>query len=164
VRCALVLQPTSIVFALSHKAEMQRVFMIAAAAVLAACAGKSSTAPTPAEIAGSWTGPVNDAIQGTGTLSFSLAQTGDSVTGTWSITYADSTADVSGRAAGDVNGSTISILLRPSNPPTCQYGPFEIAASVTGPSAISGTYSSVQCGNGDSGTFTASLVFTAATQ
>jgi hypothetical protein len=164
VRCALVLQPTSIVIALSHKAEMQRVFIIAAAAVLAACAAKSSTAPAPAEIAGSWTGPVNDGIQGSGTLSFSLAQTGDSVTGTWSIAYANPAADISGLAAGDVNGSTISILLRPSNPPTCQYGPFEIAATVTGRSVISGSYSSVQCGSGDSGTFTASLVFTASTQ
>ncbi len=164
MRCALVLQPTSIVIALSHKAEMQRVFMIAALAVLAACAAKSSTAPTPADIAGSWSGPLTDALQGSGTLSFSLAQTGDSVTGTWSIAYANPADDVSGLAAGDVSGSTISILLRPSNPLTCQFGPFQITATVTGPSAISGSYSSVQCANDDSGTFTASPAFTAATQ
>lgn len=164
MRCALVLQPTSIVIALSHKAEMQRVIMVAAAAVLAACGAKSSTAPIPAEIAGTWLGPVTDALQGSGTLSFSLAQTGDSVTGTWSITYANSAADVSGLAAGDVSGSTISILLRPSNPPTCQYGPFRITATVTGTSAMSGSYSSVECANGDTGTFTASPGFTASTQ
>jgi hypothetical protein len=145
---------------------MQRVFLIAAAAVLAACAAKSSTAPAPAEVAGSWTGPVTDALLGSGTLSFSLAQTGDSVTGTWSINFADSTKDIAGLAAGDVSGSTISIRLKPSNPPTCQYGPYEIAASVTtsGTSVISGSYSTVQCANGDSGTFTASPVFTASTQ
>ena len=135
---------------------MQRVFIIAAAAVLAACKAKSPTAPTPAEIAGSWSGPLTDALQGSGTLSFSLAQTGDSVTGTWSITFANPAADVSGLAAGDVSGSTISILLRPSNPPTCQYGPFRITATVTGTSAISGSYASVQCVDGDTGTFTAS--------
>jgi hypothetical protein len=145
---------------------MQRVFIIAAAAVLAACAAKSSTAPAVSVVAGNWFGPVNDGLQGSGTLSLSLAQTGDSVTGTWSIVYPNPAADISGLAAGNVSGSTLSILLRPSNPPTCQFGPFEITATVTttGSSAISGSYSTVQCGDGDSGTFTASLEFTASTQ
>jgi hypothetical protein len=135
---------------------MQRVFIIAAAAVLAACSAKSSTAPTPAEVAGSWSGPISDGLQGSGTLSLSLAQTGDSVTGTWSIAYANPVADIAGLAAGDVSGSTFFILLRPSNPSTCQFGPFQITATVTGTTAMSGSYSTVQCANGDSGTFSAS--------
>jgi len=136
---------------------MQRVFMIAAAAVLAACAAKSSTAPTPAEIAGTWSGPLTDGLQGSGTLSLSLAQTGDSVTGTWSIAYANPANDVAGLVAGNVSGTSLSILLRPSSPPTCQFGPFEITATVTGTTAMSGSYSTVQCANGDSGTFSAAM-------
>lgn len=139
---------------------MQRVFMIAAAVLLAACSAKSSTAPAPADIAGTWSGPVTDGLQGSGTLSLSLAQTGDSVTGTWSIAFANPANDIAGIAAGDVSNLTVSILLRPSNPPTCQFGPFQVTANVTTGSvltAMSGSYATVQCAEGDTGTFSAAL-------
>lgn len=134
---------------------MQRVLVIAAAALLAACA-KSSTAPGTGDVAGSWSGSIVDQRLGTGTLSLSLAQAGDSVTGTWSTTYADTTQDNAGLVVGSISGSTLSILLRPLTPPTCQYGPFDVTASVTG-MTLSGTYSTVQCPDTDTGTVSATI-------
>jgi hypothetical protein len=135
---------------------MQRVLLIAAAALLAACSAKSSTAPANGDIAGSWSGSITDGLLGSGTLSLTLAQSGDSVTGTWSTTFSDTTHDTGGLVAGNVSGSTLSIQLRPLSPSTCQYGPFDVTASVTGTS-MSGTYSTVQCAAEDGGTLSATI-------
>jgi hypothetical protein len=130
--------------------------MIAAAALLAACSPTSTTAPPVGSVAGTWSGSITDALLGSGTLSLSLAQAGDSVTGTWSTKYADTTRDIGGVVAGTYTGTTLAVLLRPENPPTCQFGPFEVTASVTA-AALSGTYTTVQCAEGDGGTLTATM-------
>ena len=136
---------------------MQRALVIAAVALLAACAAKSSTAPPNFNVTGSWSGSISDALVGTGALSMSLAQTGDSVTGSWSTTYADTMYNLTGRAAGHVIGSTFTVLLRPFSPPTCQYGPFQFTATQAGGASISGTYTTVQCTVADSGTISVAI-------
>jgi hypothetical protein len=131
---------------------MQRIFIIAGAAALVACAAKSSTAPATGTVAGSWSGSISDARAGNGALTLSLAQAGDSVTGTWAAAYADTVDDIGGTVFGHVAGSTVTILLKPGNPPTCQYGPFEVTAALVPGASLNGTYSTVQCTLGDSGT------------
>jgi hypothetical protein len=130
---------------------MQRVFMIVGAAALVACS-KSSTEPAPGYVAGSWSGSISDVLVGNGTFTMSLAQTGDSVTGTWTTTYADTANNLGGLAIGHMIGPMLTILLKPINPPTCQYGPFEVTASLTAGTSLSGTYTTVQCTAADSGT------------
>lgn len=134
---------------------MQRALLIAAAVLLAACA-KSSTAPVIENFAGNWSGSIDDQRLGSGTLTLSISQTGDSVSGIWSTAYADTANDIGGRVTGSVSGSTLSILLRPLSPPTCQYGPFEVTATLTG-TALSGTYTTVQCAVEDGGTIAATI-------
>jgi hypothetical protein len=134
---------------------MQRVFWIVGAVVLVACS-KSSTAPTPADVVGNWSGPLSDALLGNGTLSLSLTEIGDSVSGFWSTSFPDSAEDLDGSVVGHVTGATLSVELKPADPPTCTYGPFAITALVTGTTSMSGTFVTVQCAAADSGTFSTS--------
>jgi hypothetical protein len=135
---------------------MQRVLTIFGVIALAACTAKSSTAPILTEVPGSWAGPISDAILGNGTLSLTLVQSaGDSLAGRWTTTFADSADDLGGSITGDVSGDSLSIVLKPDNPPTCQYGPFHATASLTGTTLMSGTYMTFECTVIDSGTFSA---------
>ena len=131
--------------------------MIAAAVLLVACAAKSTTAPAQFNVTGGWAGTVSDALLGPGTLSLSLAQTGDSVSGTWSSAYPDTLHDIGGSVVGHVVGSKLVILLKPLSPPTCQYGPFEFTATETGGTELSGTYQAVQCIVADSGSIAVTI-------
>jgi hypothetical protein len=93
---------------------------------------------------------------GNGTLSLSLVQSpSDSVTGTWATTFPDSIDNLSGAVAGKINGSTLSVRLKPNNPPTCQYGPFYLTASLSGTTSMTGTFATINCTVADSGTFSA---------
>ena len=110
---------------------MQRIVMIAGMVALVACA-KSATGPLTANVTGSWSGPISDAQLGSGTLSLSLTQVSDSVTGTWATAYPNAASDLSGNVEGHVSGPTLSITMKSSNPSTCQFGPINLTASVSG--------------------------------
>jgi hypothetical protein len=128
--------------------------MIVGTLALAACTAKPSTAPGSGDINSNWSGPISDALLGNGTLSLSLVQSpSDSVTGTWMTTFPDPNDDLSGPLAGNIKGSTLSAVLRPSNPPTCQYGPFDLTASLAGTTSMTGTFATINCTIADSGTF-----------
>jgi hypothetical protein len=135
---------------------MQRILMIVGTVTMVACGANSSTGPTTGGVASSWSGPISDALLGSGTLSLSLVQyRSDSVTGTWATAFANSNDDLSGAVAGNINGSTLSVRLKPNNPPTCQYGPFTLTASLTGTTSMTGTFATIDCTVADSGTFSA---------
>jgi len=139
---------------------MKRIFMIAAAIAVAACAAKSTTAPAQFNVSGDWSGSMSDALLGASAVSFALTQTGDSVTGTWATVYADTASNIGGSVAGHVVGSTLTILLKPASPPTCQYGPFQFTATeTTGTTltALRGTFSAVQCPIADSGSISVAI-------
>lgn len=130
---------------------MKRVLMIAAAFAAAACAAKSTTAPPQFNVTGSWSGPMSDHMLGASTVSLSLSQAGDSVTGTWATVYADTSHNIGGNVVGHVVGSSLIILLKPLSPPTCQYGPFQFTATESNATTLAGTYASVECPFPDSG-------------
>lgn len=136
---------------------MKRVFMIAAAIAVAACAAKSTTAPAQFNVSGDWAGSMSDALLGASTVSFALTQTGDSVTGTWATVYADTTKDIGGSVVGNVVGSTLTMLLKPASPPTCQYGPFQFTATESSATTLAGTFSAVQCPIADSGSISVAI-------
>jgi hypothetical protein len=137
---------------------MQRALVIVGMVALAACSGKVSTAPGGVDVSGNWSGPMSDALLGNGTLSFSLVQAAnDSLSGTWATTFPDSSRDLGGNVYGAVNGSTVSIVLKPAGAPTCQYGPFRFTAAVSGSTSMSGTFApAYACVVIDSGTFSVS--------
>ncbi len=130
---------------------------VCAAVAITACSPKSSS-PTstlqPAVIDGAWSGAVSDMILGSGTLSMSLTQFGDSVSGTWSSTFPNQNDDLVGTVRGIVGASTLTVLLKPLGGSTCQFGPFELTATVTSAGSMSGTLTEAYpCAAYDSGTF-----------
>jgi hypothetical protein len=129
---------------------MKRVFSIACAVAFIAC-GKSSTGPATANVVGDWGGSMSDAILGPGTIGLVLTQSSDSVFGTWSTNFVNSTGNASGNLAGTVSGSALSVILKPSNPTTCQFGPLVMTATVGG-TAMSGKVETTPCSTDDSAT------------
>ena len=130
---------------------------LCAAVVISACSRNSSSATAPLQagaINGSWSGPLTDGILGSGTLSLTLNQFGDSVSGTWSSAFPNSNNDLVGTVAGTIAGSTLSVLLKPLGASTCQYGPYELTATVTSAGSMSGTLAEAYpCVVADSGSF-----------
>jgi hypothetical protein len=128
-----------------------------AAFTIIACSPKSNSATSPSQtgaINGTWSGASTDAILGGGTLSLNLNQYGDSVNGTWSSTYPNPNNNLVGTVLGTVGGSTLTLLLKPLGAPTCQYGPFELTATVTGTGSMSGKLTEAYpCTVSDSGSF-----------
>lgn len=137
---------------------MKRLLVMAGMVAVVSCGGKSATAPVVTNVSGNWSGPVFDALLGNGTLSLSMIQAGnDSLSGTWATTFSNAGYDLSGNILGTVSGSTFSVILKPANPPTCQYGPYRFTAALTGTTSISGTFASAySCVVLDSGTFSVS--------
>ena len=120
--------------------------IIAIAAVLglclvsARCGGDSPTSPSaPVSLTGTWTGTIQDSLVGAGTARVTIAQSGSSLTGTWSFTAGGDTN--SGSLSGSVTGSSLSVTLTPSVPTSC---PFQVTATVSG-NTITGTYAAFNC-------------------
>lgn len=111
----------------------------------------SPTTPGNASLAGNWAGTLSDNFAGTGTLAFTFAQSGSTLTGTWSTAYANPGYNNGGSISGNVNGSSVTAVLSPSVPTTC---PFNVVGTRNG-SLLSGTYAAFNCSVAVSGTFTA---------
>jgi hypothetical protein len=123
----------------------------------AACSrnSDSATAPLPSgAISGNWSGALTDSILGSGTLTMTLSQFGDSVNGTWTSTFPDSINDLIGTVRGAIGGSTLTILLKPLGGSTCQFGPYLLTATVTSTGSMSGKLTEAYpCDIGDGGSF-----------
>ncbi len=132
-------------------------FIVCGGFSVSACSRESSSATAPLQagaINGSWSGALTDAIVGNGTLSLTLNQFGDSVDGTWCSTFPNSNDDHAGTLRGAIAGSTLSVLLKPIGGSTCQYGPFELTATVSSAGSMSGTLAEAYpCVISDSGSF-----------
>jgi hypothetical protein len=116
--------------------------ILACAALAGAAACGSSTAPsTPVNIEGTWKGTVSDSQLGTGTVTAIINQSNAAVTGTWAAVYANPANNNSGSLSGSVDGSNVSILLKPSAVNSCG---IQLTATSDG-SSMNGNYSTVQC-------------------
>ncbi len=102
----------------------------------------------PPNMAGSWSGMLNDNILGSGTISATVNQNGVSLTGL----FTDSFGRL-GQVFGVIIGSTVYFDLVPSMAEACT---FSATGSLNG-NTLSGTYNTVSCSVTDSGTFNFSL-------
>jgi hypothetical protein len=93
------------------------------------------------DIAGTWKGTVSDSQLGTGTVTATINQSNAVVTGTWAATYTNAANNNNGSLSGTVDGSNVSILLKPSAVNSCG---IQLSATSDG-KTMSGNYSTVQC-------------------
>jgi len=128
-----------------------RAFLVAAllAGVSIACGSSSPSTPSVPSIAGNWSGSVASTYVGNGTITFSLAQNGTTVSGQWATTFPGQPPN-GGSASGSVSGSTLTVRLTPGSPGLCG---FNTTATVNDTS-MSGTYAAYNCSVPDAGTFT----------
>jgi hypothetical protein len=116
---------------------------------LAACAACTNPASPGSSLSGNWSGNLFDPSLGAGTLNFTLAQSGSTVTGTFQEIYASGT--LSGSFNGTMNGTSLTGTTTPSVPTAC---PGNVTATVNAASTqISGTAAVFDCTISDSATF-----------
>lgn len=118
---------------------------------LATACSDSPTSPGATSIVGNWAGTLSDNFAGTGTVAFTFAQSGSTLTGTWSTTYTNAGFNNGGSISGTISGSSVTAVLSPSVPTTC---PFNVVGTRSG-SSLSGTYAAFNCQVAVSGTFNA---------
>lgn len=127
--------------------------LCAVSAILAsACGSSGSTAPSTPNTSGTWTGTVNDALMGQGTVRLTITQTGSSLAGTWATTYANVINNNGGSLTGSVNSANVTATLIPGVPTSC---PFNATATLNG-NTMSGTYTAFNCAMAVSGSISVS--------
>jgi hypothetical protein len=135
---------------------VKRVLVLIGLVLLASCGKDSPSAPSTPQLAGVWRGSIQNTTPGgqpNGTVVFTIAQNGSTLSGNWSTTYADASLNNSGTMSGTIaNAVSVAFTLEPSVPIYC---PYNATASVTGRS-MSGTYVAFNCSVPVSGTFSAS--------
>jgi hypothetical protein len=116
--------------------------MVCAASVIACARSADPISPPGTNAAGSWSG----AIPGNGTLTFTLAQTADTLSGTWARYYADTINNDSGTVSdGTISGSElIFTIVGPASGENCT----AITATLTTPSLMTGSYVTSNCLSG----------------
>ena len=108
--------------------------------VAAQCGDNSPTLPTEF-LSGIWAGTLQDSSSGPATALLTITQVGTSLTGTWSVDATSFAGANGGSLFGIVNGSNVSIELRPSDTLTCS---FSVTATASG-NTITGTYVTFNC-------------------
>lgn len=134
----------------------QRLWFAIALVVVAGCGSSAPTAPSaPAaptnsqlNVSGTWVGTVADNL-GSGSARATLAQSGNSISGTWSTNAGLVTNG--GTVTGSSAGTNVSLSLIPSDPRTCGYA---VTAVVTGGARMAGGYAATNCTVAVSGTLT----------
>ena len=108
-----------------------------------------SSGPGTINPTGTFTGAasgISGGVPATGTLTFTLAQSGLSITGTWTNSFG-----ASGTGTATLSGTTLTFSLTQNNP--CA-GTFSGSATVqNNGNRLSGSYSGSDCAGAGSGTF-----------
>ena len=122
--------------------------------VLSACSGGSgsSTTPSTASLAGSYSGSLSDSVAGSGSVGLSIAQSGNSISGQFADTFSNPSYDNGGSISGTVSGNSFSGSVKSVFVNACG---FSIKGSLSG-STLSGTYSATDCTVSATGTFSVS--------
>ncbi|HEV3155104.1 MAG TPA: hypothetical protein VGZ02_14945 [Candidatus Baltobacteraceae bacterium] len=127
----------------------------AAALLLTACNGSTSTAPpAPPNVSGDYTGSVQDAQMGSGNVTGTLAQHGNSAGGAMTMPVSGGTLNFQMSLALSPNNSMSgSIVVNlPNNGPACTFS--TTATYDPTNNVISGTYTAVSNCAGDTGSYT----------
>lgn len=122
---------------------------------LAGCNGSTTPAGFP-NISGDYTGTMQDAQGGSGTVTGTLAQTGPSAGG--AITDVETAQTITGNLSLTVTPSYsfsgTMVVDYPSNGPTCTFHTTGTYFSNSSGSGLRGTYKAVTNCSGDSGSYT----------
>ena len=126
----------------------------ASALLTAACGGGGgSSSPAPASLSGDWAGTTQDSAAGAGSLAMQLAQAGQVVSGSWSVTYSNHNFNNGGDASGSVANSSVQMTFAPASPNPCMT---QVTGSVTADARhMSGSYNNGNCPFKETGTFQA---------
>lgn len=120
--------------------------------LLAGCeGGDDNDGQAAAALVGSYRGTIQDSVAGSGMLSLTVGTSGDTLTGTWATSFANTrNNNNSGSLSGSANGESVSIVLQPSVSTSC---PFQATGVVSG-TQIRGNYAAFNCSQSVTGTFT----------
>jgi hypothetical protein len=133
----------------AHKSDVMRrrvgpaLALVIIGLSLPCCNRDSGTRPTRSEVvagaqtAGSYSGSVQNTFQGTGVMHMTLAQSGSTLSGTWSATFLGV-----GLLTGSVSGNSIAVTLLPDNPTPCP--DYNATATLEG-NRLTGAYTSLNC-------------------
>ena len=99
-------------------------------------------------LAGTWTGTVQDNIAGVGTILFTFSQSDAKVTGTWQSTFAESANNNGGTLSGTVGDPAIALVLTSTRSQACS---FTVAANRDDENHFTGTYAAFDCARIESG-------------
>jgi hypothetical protein len=115
--------------------------VLAACGASAACGSSSSpTGPSTHSVNGTWSGSITSNLAvGSGPATVTLSQSGNRLSGTWSVI--GPTSPDSGSLTGSVDGSAVSVTLSPSVPTGC---PYTATMTVSG-NSMTGTYAAFNC-------------------
>lgn len=106
----------------------------------------------PPDLAGNWSGTVDDDVCGPGTVALTISQNGCAVGGTWSSSFANSDCNNGGSISGDADGGALDGELIPGDPDNCT---LDVAGAVSaGDDQVSGTYATIDCTQSGGGSFT----------
>ncbi|MGO9606431.1 MAG: hypothetical protein ACLQAT_24080 [Candidatus Binataceae bacterium] len=101
------------------------------------------------DVAGTYTGAIDDSVGGQGTLNLTVEQNGKHITGVWSTTYPEPGYEgLSGTLTGTVSTTDIRATLK-STIRRCHY----LAIATIASTSFQGTFTGIHCPEDDSGTF-----------
>jgi hypothetical protein len=110
---------------------------------MAACGGGGgggTTCTSPPDVAGTWSGVINDSRAGGGTLTVVFDQTDCALAGQWQTAYANPASNGSGTVSGTAEQTTVSFTLLTQAPGACGY---QVNGTLQGTNEIQGTFSTV---------------------
>src|SRR5262245_3873939 len=110
--------------------------------VLAVALALLSCGDSGPNLAGTWTGTLQDNFAGTGAIVLSIGQHDTQLAGTWQSAFPDSSNNNGGNLSGTVGDPEIALVLSASRPGACS---FTVAATLDGDHHFSGTYSAFDC-------------------
>jgi hypothetical protein len=100
-------------------------------------------------LAGTWTGTIQDSLAGTGALLLTIGQRDTQLSGSWQSTFPDPANNNGGNLSGTVGDASIALVLSASRPGACS---FTVAANRDDDRHFTGTYASFNCGRAQGGT------------
>ncbi len=110
----------------------------------------------PLDVAGMWSGPIDDNKAGEGTMELDFTQKGETVGGTWSFEFPDTGYSGEGALTGKVTSTSLKFKFHPDGTKKSCHGIFASTSATS--SSIAGKYHAAGCsdGNNEKGSMTVS--------
>ena len=108
----------------------------------------------PLDVAGTWSGPVDDSLAGEGTSELNFTQKGETVGGTWSFEFPDSGVNLEGSLTGKVTSKSLRFKFHPDGAKKSCNGIFASTSATS--SSITDKYHAAGCNGKEKGSMTVS--------